>query len=89
MISKVLVVEIDEAVISHVSYSGVARERGQTKAKSKYRVALMTCIFFLLISLALAIWFGYQGSVWLSIAALGPFFASFMAVLCVKAKITK
>lgn len=81
--------EREMAIISHVSYFGVAREQGKIKVRTKYRVALLTCFFFLLISLALAIWFGYQGHIWLSIAAVGPFFASLMAALCVKVQITK
>jgi len=85
MVSEVLVGEINTTVISHVSYSGVARERGQTKAKSKHIVAMSICIFALVISFVLAIWFGYQGSMWLAFASLGPLFAAFMGVLCIGA----
>ena len=89
MISQVIVGIRDTIDNSHISYSGTAREWELTRVETKRSVALMICVFFLLVSLGLAILFGYQGSVWLTIAALGPFFASLMAVLCVKAKMTK
>ena len=49
-------------------------------------VALSICIFSLVISFALAIWFGSYGRFWLTFASLGPLFASFMGILCVGAR---
>ena len=82
MVSQVME-QVNRRLISYTSYSSATREHTRSKAKNKHKVALMTCIFFLLVTFALAIFFGYQGNVWLSIAAIGPFLASLLAVLCI------
>ena len=89
MTSQAMVEKINMTITSYTSYSGAAREHSRIKAQNKNKVALMTCIFFLLVTLALAILFGYQGNVWLSLAAIGPFLASLLAALCIRGSTTK
>lgn len=49
------------------------------------RVALSICIFTFLVSFGLAVWFGYEGKIWLAFASIGPLFASFVGFLWIGA----
>ncbi len=56
MVSQVME-QVNRRLISYTSYSSATREHTRSKAKNKHKVALMTCIFFLLVTFALAIFF--------------------------------
>jgi hypothetical protein len=71
-------------IIGEVIHSGGAEERGKVEKGSSYWIALCTCIFALVISFASAIWFGYEGSIWLSFASLGPLFAAFIGIIYIE-----